>query len=377
MPYNHHQFLHFFHNRELGELYASIAIRSFALSLIGIFIPIYLVQQGFAISTVFVYYSIVAITHALGTFPAAKVSSRFGLKHVILFSIPLLVLGLISLYAVSFLGVWFYAVPVVFGLSNAFFWTGYHCDFAKFSDRKNRGSEVGVARIITLVFHATGPIIGGVLLTFFGFNIVFLSVSVLLFVSTVPLFYSKDPHTKVKFSFERVFKGQKFSDVLSYVGFGMERVIGYVVWPIFIFFFIFNEKYTSLGGVATLTLVMASISVFLIGKFTNKHRRKVLKIGAVGNGLVWFAKTFVVTPVQVFVADAFYGITQSAMMVSFDTLTYDKANKEKDLIKYIVFREFTINVSRAVFFLVMVFVVDLTVGFVFGGTIGSLLQLFF
>jgi len=78
--HHHNHFLHFLHNRELNELYASIALRSFALSMIGIFIPIYLLQEGYSLASVLIFFAVVTGIHAFGVFPAAKFSSRFDLS---------------------------------------------------------------------------------------------------------------------------------------------------------------------------------------------------------------------------------------------------------------------------------------------------------
>jgi len=51
--HEHHNFLHFLKNRELNELYATMAIKSFSISLIGIFIPIYLLNLGYTLQSVF------------------------------------------------------------------------------------------------------------------------------------------------------------------------------------------------------------------------------------------------------------------------------------------------------------------------------------
>jgi len=376
MVHHKHHFFHFLRNRELNELYASIAIKSFALSLIGIFIPIFLIQSGYSLSSVLLFFTVVAGMHALACVPAAKLSARFGFKHSILFSIPLLILALAGLFVLDLASWVFYLTAVIFGVSNGLFWIGFHTDFAKFSKKKTRGSEVGFSRLISLLFSASGPIIGGLILTFAGFKILFVFSSVLLFASTIPLFFSKDIHSPLKFSFGGIFKDRKLRDVLGFVGFGIEMGATYVIWPVFIFFAILGEKYTSLGAISSLSLVFSVIFLFMIGRFSDNHRRLVLRIGASLNAIIWFLKSFVATVFQVLIADIFQGATQTSKDVSFNALSYDKANKEK-ISRYIVFREVTINLARAVFFFVMIFVFDLTKGFILGGGLGSLLQLFF
>jgi MFS family permease len=376
MPHHHHHFLHFLRNRELNELYASIVVKSFALSLIGIFIPIYLLQSGLPLASVFLFFAIFSGTHAIISIPAAKISSRFGFKHSILFSIPFLILALLGLYLLDVTSWVFYAVPIFFGIQNGLFWIGFHVDFARFSDKKNRGSEVGFVKVLGVLFHVAGPVAGGIILTFVGFKVLFVAVSGLLVLSAVPLFLSKDIHNPTEFSFRGIFKGRKIKDGLSFVGFGIERAVGYVIWPIFIFFTILSESYTTLGFVTSLALVFSAVFIFIVGKFSDNYRKLMLKIGSIMNSVVWVVKSFVKTVTHVFVIDAFYGISQVLMNVSFDTICYDRANKD-DIVKFMVFREFVINAGRSAFFVVMIFVADLVSSFIFGGSLGSLLLFFF
>src|SRR3989338_11575398 len=80
-------FFSFFKSRELNELYASISIRAFSLSLIGVFVPIYFYLIGYPLISIFFFYILHSLFHIVFSIPVAKISSRFGIKHSILFSI--------------------------------------------------------------------------------------------------------------------------------------------------------------------------------------------------------------------------------------------------------------------------------------------------
>jgi MFS family permease len=79
------------------------------------------------------------------------------------------------------------------------FWFSYHTDFSKFSRKKSRGKQVGVSKIVTALASVVGPIAGGIILSFFGFKVLFLLVSFLLIASTFPLFLSKEIHEPSEF----------------------------------------------------------------------------------------------------------------------------------------------------------------------------------
>src|SRR3989344_8337303 len=136
-------FFHFFKDRELNELYVSISIRSFALSLIGVFVPIYFYLIGYSLTSIFFFYMLLSLFHIVFSIPIAKISSKFGIKHLIGLSVPFLIIFFFLLYSIETFN-WPLPILSVFaGLSTAMFWLPYHIDFAKFSDRKNRGKEIG------------------------------------------------------------------------------------------------------------------------------------------------------------------------------------------------------------------------------------------
>lgn len=370
----HHKFFYFFRNRELNEIYTSVSIKSFALSMISVFIPIYLLKLNYSLTSVFLFYVIINLTHALFIIPAAKISSRFGFKHSILFSIPLLITFFLLFFTLNLYGWPLYLLAVIFGLSNSLFWIGYHVDFSKFSKKKYRGEEIGLARILTSTFSMIGPLIGGIILAFISFKFLFIIVSSLLFVSVIPLFYSRDLHNPVNFSVKQIFTDQKFKDYFSFLAHGVETGMAFTVWPIFIFFSILNN-FTSLGFIVSISSISSVIFIFMIGKFSNKKGRFVLRIGAFFNAVIWGIKTFAKTFMHVFILDFFHGMTRTAISVPFDALSYDKANKS-NIVEFIIFREIIIQTGRVILFVSMMFIADLASIFIFGGA-ASLLYWFF
>ncbi|MCH7492286.1 MFS transporter [Patescibacteria group bacterium] len=369
-----HYHLHFFKNRELNELYISVAIRSFALSMISVFIPIFLLKLNYSLSTVFIFYAVLFTTHVLFIIPATKISSRFGFKHSIFYSVPILIIFYFGLFTLEQFNWPIYLLAVIYGICNSLFWMGYHVDFSKFSDEKNRGKEVGVTKIVSLIFHTIGPVIGGLILTFIGFQALFATVSVLLITSVIPLFFSKDIHDSIRFSIKEIFKGQTIKNALAFAGHGIELGISSVIWPIFIFFTILNN-FTTLGLVSSLSILFSLIFVFIVAKYSDIHRRLILKIGAIMNALIWGVRFFIKTTFQVFIIDSFYGVSQSLISIPFDALSYDKANKS-NIVKFIIFRETIVQTGKVILFLVMTLITTLTTGFFFGGG-ASLLYLLF
>jgi len=161
------------------------------------------------------------------------------------------------------------------------------------------------------------------------------------------------------------------------MGNGIEVRIGSIVWPLFVFIVIFGEKYVSLGALTSVVLIFSILTTFIVSKFSDLNLRGLLKMGSVGNSIVWFAKSFVVTPVQVFIADAFYGITVTSKNISFDAINYNKT-RGYNRTKIILEREFYIPLGGAIFMFVLSLYADQLISvFRYGGTLSSLMQFFF
>lgn len=375
--HENHSLFNFFMNEELSELYISIAMRAFAISLVGIFVPVFLYQAGYSFSNIFLFFAFMALFNMVFIIPASKISYRFGLKHTILFSVPFLIIFFFLMFSLEY-----YRWPLIMlaffaGLNAALFWFPYHVGFSKFSSKKKRGRQIGFSKILTSIFSALGPIVGALIITFFGFKVLFIFVSFLLVGSTIPLFLTKEIHVPVKFSVEGLFRYSTLKNKIAYMGAGIETRLATVVWPLFIFIFIFGERYFSLGLFSSITFFSSLTFVFLAGKYSDINRRILLKVGTISNSIVWIIKSFLITPIQVFIIGIFYGASKTSVDISFTALNYDKTNR-KNRAKIILEREFFIKVGGTIFLFILAFASDYILEAIrYGGPLSSLMMFFF
>lgn len=370
----HRQHHHFLLNRELDELYVSLAIRSFALGLINIFVPVYLIELGYSLRAVLLFYALAIAVHAVMAIPAGKIAAWKGFKHAIGYSVPLLIAYFGLLYSLPVHGWPLWILAIILGVSAALFWTGFHLDFAHVSDNAHRGRELGVAKIVGSLFQAIGPIVGGLVLAFIGFKVLFVSVSILLVCSVIPLFLSKDAHESYNISLKELFSGEKPGKLLRYAAYGIENPSAVILWPVFIYFG-FLKSFATLGSVSSLSLLVSFAVTFMIGKFTDVRRKMVLRLGGIANAVVWAMRLSVRSVSQIFMVDALYGLTKSMVLIPFDALCYDGALKGK-AVRAIIVREMTINGAAAIYFLLLALVIDLASSFIAAGGASLLVALF-
>lgn len=346
--------LHFFSKlfpcllkREIVEFYISVAIQTFALSMIFIFEPLYLYKLGFTISQILLFYTITYVLYFFITPLGGKIISRFGFEHSIFFSIPFCILYFLTLYLISFHSFFIFFAPIFLIIYKTLYWPSYHANLAKYGVEEERGKEVGALRIIGLLVGVVGPFIGGLIITSFGFNILFIIVASILFVSIIPLFTTKEKFISQKFSykdcFNFLFSKKNKKDKWKFIGIG-EELIDLVLWPIFIFLIIKN--YFVIGGLVSSSILLSIFATFYIGySFDNGGGKKILKKSLLPYFIFWFIRGFVKTIVGVFFVEFFARIFRAGINIPLMAHTYKKATKYGTL-KYAVFFEQSLTIGK-------------------------------
>ncbi|MBI2583866.1 MAG: MFS transporter [Candidatus Aenigmarchaeota archaeon] len=359
-------------NRELDELYISMALRSFALSVVGVFVPLYLLGIGLSVSDVLIYFIIYSLARFAFSAPAAKLAARYGLKKMMFASTLMIALYFILLRFAPQYGLNVNILAVLSGLSLTLFWISYHIDFAKFSKKKYVGEELGIINIITSIASFVGPFLGGLVIVAFGFDLVFTFAVIVLVLSMIPLFLSKDTHQPFSLSLKNITSERTPGDYSANVGYGMEAFTG-IIWIMIIFLSITNNL-ASIGLVASISLIFSLMLSYASGKYTSKNPYGVLRIGVLATMFSWIIRLLVKDFFQLVVADSFYGATRPSLNIPYDAISYRKARKR--IAEYIVFREALIPLGFAVVLFVALIASNLSVG-IYLAALGALLLYWF
>lgn len=182
----------YFDNKQIDGLYLSTAIKSFAGSFIAIFVPIYLLTLGFGLRDIGIYYLIQLTVLFLFYVVGTKLNSFWGIKKSIAIGIILSVVYYILLNNLSSGNFSYVFVAIACGISGGIYWAGFHIEFSKFCDKNKEASEISLLNIFSKIAGAIGPIIGAILISRFSFNLVILLSAVFLFLSVIPLFWTKN-----------------------------------------------------------------------------------------------------------------------------------------------------------------------------------------
>lgn len=312
---------------QLQEIYLNQIIQSFALSLIGIFIPIYLFSIGFDLYMIFNYYIIFFTTKIFYSAFLSSFYTKIGLKHSISVStIPLItqyillqILGHVKNYSL------FYIIPIIGGLWSSIYWISLNSEFVKNSHKSHEGSEISNLMAFPKLAAAFAPFFGALILNSLGFDFLFIIVIAMIMLSVAPLFVTSDSKKKFHYKvsdFILFFRNKShiylFADGVM---FSMELI----AWPLFVY--ILFDDLMSIGLLATISSIGILIFTFVMGRLANRgvNKRKMMKIGAILYGLVLASRAFVTNLGEVYILSFLGGLFSTMVAISVYARFVDEA----------------------------------------------------
>jgi MFS family permease len=362
---------------ELEEVYINLIMQSFALSLISIFVPIYLIKLGYSVNQALIFIAVEYGILSLFTPAAAILAKRFGLKHIILYRTPLVLLYISGLYALTSISLPIYWIAALGGVGSSMYWFSLHSLFAKHSNKIHRGLQAGKLVSFSKIAAVLGPGVGGVIALYFGFQVLFITGIILLCVSVVPLFFTGDmkPHVP-HFTFRQMVSKKNLKLIAIFTVQGFERIIGVVVWPVFVYFMLADVS--SVGFVGTLTALGTVVVTLYLGRLSDTMSKMfLLKIGGILVGATFLMRMAATDMTRIFVISFLAGLFGIIIDLPLLTMFYDKASKQKNCVEVVVMRELGLGIGRVAAMVVCALVIHkFIIGFSLAG-IASLLFSFF
>ena len=364
------------------SLFSGRMIQFAAAGLVGLFLPIFLLTKlNYQVEYVFFYYLAGYLAYALFLPIGAQFLNKIGLRRSL--QISVILDG--AFYACFFLfdknpGLFLVLSVIILTFARLLFWLPFHTDFAKFTNKADRGKEVSLMWATRSFLSVVMPIVAGFLIVKFGFNLVFIIAIILYLSAGIP--FLTLPRTKERFSwgvgetFRRFVSKENRKLVLANMANGAENCVGIIIWPIFIWQLV-NENYLEVGVLSSLIIFVAIILQFIVGKYTDIFdKRKMLRWSSVFYAIGWLAKIFVLTAFQIFIAGAYHMFAKIFKDTPFDTLNYEIMADQGHLVdEYTVLKEIAIQTGR-ILMLIFAIVVALNFGLNWTFALAALASLF-
>lgn len=346
-----------YHRDGFSALFWNSSLRQFGISLVSIFIPLYVFHLFLEIPATFAqaftaiiwFFLLLNVVVLVAVFPASWFIDKAGFRWSVLVSSILMLGHLAALYLAESNLIFLWWAAVLQGLLIPFYWLAYHGIFVEDGQRDRVGREVGSIGVAARTAAAAGPLIGGVVITFFGFHVLFALAFGVILASAGPLFLVPHHRHHLVVSPRRVWRRLRHRGAWRVVaaasGRGIDEMIHLVFWPLYIFLVV--DNYEVLGGITSAGLFVSVITAVWVGRLFDKKRKELMfDLGSGGASLIWLGRGLVKTAGQITaleVLDKFVGVFK---WLPFSAYTYLLAGKE-DPSRFFVFREIIIFSSRS------------------------------
>ncbi len=357
-------------SKELSEQYLSVLIRNFGVGLIRLFEPVYIYKVfGEQIKWVALYYMVVYAARFFFIPLAGKIVARFGFEKSMSVSLPLQIIYLYLLTLITTHHYLVFVVPFLMATSLSIYWVAYHTNFAHYGDDEVRGGQYSGLNLINDIFAILSPIIGGLILHFFGFQVLFIVASVAIMLSCVPMLSTKEKFAPSKFSYFRAFKRlmtsyktYKHNYFLAYLGYGVD-VISKTFWLIFMAIML-KDNFSLMGVLnGAIALLIAAYSVY-IGHAYDKcsfDRNKSSYFSAlIIYAVSWPLRIFAIGWWQILLIKVVTGLSGRGLDMGIVPAMYRRAGIYGNL-KYVVFFSQSMNLGR-ISLLALLFCWDISFG---------------
>jgi MFS family permease len=353
----------------IAAIYINSALRTLAVSLVGIFLPVFLfleTQRAFGQGIHIGFYGIVfyfllqRLVVAVLLIPAGKFISKFGFRWSILFANVFLAI-LLGLFSLADKFLWVVPIAAVAsGFQISLYWLSRKTLFARDGILSNLGREVGLLTVFTRITSIAGPVLGGVIITTWGFSALFIIALIIVILSGVPFFFMSKHKHKISINLESTIKWLRNkkhrNEELSFLGRHIDGFVYALFWPVFIYTIL--EDFEKQGLVVSLGLVASTIVVYLAGIiFDKKHSERVFRFGVFASSAMWVLRGLVRSFSQLVVVETSSNAISPLYWVTFDSLVYERARDEdEEVLVFMIGRELVVSLAMFVV-LVVAFIV--------------------
>lgn len=366
---------------ELGEFYIHLLIQSVAASTIAIFVPIQLLNNGFSLSEVFIFLLIQWSIHSLFSPLAGIIINKIGIKEVIFVRTFFMCTAFIALSTIKYFThthLIAAIAAILLGSASILYGLSIYSIFAKFMPEETRGKETNRFLNLTRISTAVGPLIGGIISMQWGFEILAVSVSLIMIISAIPLILISKNINHPGFCLKSFFghlKEEK-KNLISLNIYGIKMFIFYILLPIIIY--LSGKSTLSLGLFISIITIFNFIITKIINSIVNKKDSlNLVRFGAYITAAFLLIFGFFLKENHIIYLALFSGLVAKLIDIPFESYIFSRAKKLDLPVSFFSYKEFSLLPGRIFIISILIFLPENPeYSFYFGAAASLLMKIF-
>lgn len=329
--------------------------------LVGIFIPIYLLELGFPPISVIAWLLVHHVSLLISSFLVVFASNRIGLVRCWYIRIPLVALVFSGLLLLPTQPSLLFAVAFISGLEAAFFWIPYNIFTVRTTDDKSIGSSLAFMSNVGSAAGILVPGIAALLIVLLGYPVLFSVAFGFIVISVFPVLSLRQEKTNFQFSWTAI-KGiarryKRFIIPEIFDNLGQDAQ---VIWSLFIF--ITALTILDIGALGVITGIVGMLVTYLTGiSIDTRNKKAIMRFGAVATSVMWLASYAVATiapaPAFLYTVTALRGFALGIFASAYGAVMLNRARSSDA--QFLVLREIPTILGRVVVFLLAMFFVSI------------------
>lgn len=319
---------------ELNQIYAAMLVRGLSLSMVGLFVPVFMSRLGYTITqilTVIVCYFAMRVIFDLA---AAQMVARYGPKHTMIFGQILFAASSAQFLTLEQIAWPLWLLGLAWGASQSCFFVSFDVNFSKIRHGDHGGKELGYIEIMSKIGSILGPVVGGVISVVFGAQYIFAISTVLLVGGLLPMLRTPEP---IKLRRRLNYNGLAIRKITphlpSFIGSSVEKTLVATLWPLYMGLFVVpgSNVFMKIGILSSVAAALSILFAHRIGHHVDEGRgRSILRAGAYFNACLHMVRAFIGSYPVVFTANVAGELATLGHRLPFMKAYYDLVDDFKE-----------------------------------------------
>lgn len=322
------KFLH----SDLVSITISSLIAGLGSGLVGIFIPLLLLNKGLDLWQVCGFYVLYAISKLCINYPVTKLINQNGARIGLIsgYSSMAGFMILLTAYMISGQSWSLLLMAPLMALQNSFLWNSQHLHISRVMDESRKNRDIAMMANLGRIVGIFSPLIGGGIAIIFGPAWLAGVAAIIILLAIIPV-WRLDKLAgghRVSNDLSYSLKHAPVRDLVAEFAFSTHTTVGVMVWPIYLAVFI--PHFGQIGIIASVATAISVIIVHFMAKRGDKGKSYQLLVeGTAGSSAVHVGRILASSnPITITIISALYDVALSYQLNPWTSLYYTHTRKK-------------------------------------------------